>query len=164
MPRPGVLLSRIRVAFASLLIGILWAGLAGAQTPNFSGRWEPVGSPDAPDSNLTLITHTTDRLSIRDSCVSIRGGHYGGPRMLSVYKMDGSENRSTRMDVESVATATMKDGRLTIVTVSKYPDGRIYDTTEVWSLDSAGDLVIETWDGLRGVAPNSRKQVYRKRI
>ena len=152
----------MRVVSAGFVVGILWAGLAGAQTPNFSGTWESIASAEAKDSEVLRVTQTKDTLSAR---YAVPGSivHNNGVSVSFVYKTDGSANHSTLMDVASVVTVTSKDGQLTLLSVSKYPDGRIRDTTQVWSLDGAGNLVIETKDGLRGEAPERRKQVYRKR-
>ena len=146
---------------AGLLIGMLWASLAGAQTPNFSGTWEAIDSADAKDPEVLTVTQTKDTLIARYA-VPASLSHNNGVSVRSVYKTDGSENHSTLMDVESAVTVTSKNGQLTLVSVSKYPDGRIRETTQVWSLDAGGNLVIETRDGLRGEAPESRKQVYRR--
>lgn len=155
--------ARMRAATATLVIGVLFGSLSGAQTPDFSGKWEPMSSVDGTDSEVLTITQTKDTVTVmRATPGSIV--HYNGVSVTSTYKTDGSENRSAMMDAEAVVTVVSKNGQLTLVSVSKYPDGRIREITEVWSLDGAGNLVIETKDGLRGETPKSRKQVYRKRI
>ena len=141
-------------ALAGLSLGVLAATLAVAQTgPNFSGTWEPIGSPSS--GTVQTVVHTKDTLTLGHA--SEHAGH------KFVYKTDGSENRSTLMQVESVARVTVTADGLTIARVDKYPDGRIRENRQVWSLDPAGNLVIESTDGLKGEPPTTRKQVYRKR-
>ena len=86
----------------------------------------------------------------------------GGHRF--VYKLDGSENHSTLMNIASTARVSVDADKLTINRVDKYPDGRIRETTQVWTLDTEGHLVIEGTDGMRGETPIARKLVYKKRV
>jgi hypothetical protein len=81
-----------------------------------------------------------------------------------VYKLDGSENHSTLMNIESTATVSVDGNKLTINRVDAYPDGRIGENRQVWSLDPKGNLVIEATDGTRGETPITRKLVYKKRL
>ena len=48
-----------------------------------------------------------------------------------------------------MANVSVKGDTLTIARVDKYPDGRIRENTQVWSLNAEGNLVIEATDGLR---------------
>jgi|SRR6187402_216599 hypothetical protein len=145
--------------FLGLSVGLaLCASFAAAQsTPDFSGTWEPVGSAGGNTSGLVqTVVHKDGTLTLAHA--SEGGGH------RFVYKTDGSQSHSTLMDVTSVATVTVKGDALTMVRVSTYPDGRIRENTQVWSLDAEGHLVIESKDGLRGEAPTIRKTVYKKRV
>lgn len=142
-----------------LSIGLaLCASIVAAQSrPDFSGTWEPVGSAGGSTSGVVqTVIHKDGTLTLGHA--SEGGGH------RFVYKTDGSENHSTLMDVKSVATVTVNGDVLTMVRVSTYPDGRIRENTQVWSLDSEGHLVIESKDGPRGEAPTTRKTVYKKRV
>jgi len=151
MPRARTLV------MTGLSIGALWVGVTAAQPrPNFSGTWEPIGVPEATASaQVQTVVHTKDTLTLGHR--SEHDGH------KFAYKTDGSENRSTLMNVESVATVTVTPDGLTIARVDKYPDGRIRENRQVWTLDPAGNLVIESTDGLKGEPPTTRKQVYKKR-
>jgi hypothetical protein len=150
--------SKPRLMVAGVCLGIAFrAGLAMAQSlPNFSGIWEPITSPGTLGTSVTqTVTHTDTTLTLGHA--SQGGGH------RFVYKLDGSPNHSTLMHVESVATVSVGRDTLTIARVDRYPDGRIRENTQVWSLDAAGNLVIEATDGLRGNTPEKRKTVYKKR-
>ena len=155
--KPPAMARARKLLFIALSIAALWASVASAQTgPNFSGTWEPVGLPEATASaQVQTVVHTKDTLTLGHR--SEHDGH------KFAYKTDGSENRSTLMNVESVATVTVTADGLTIARVDKYPDGRIRENRQVWTLDPAGNLVIESTDGLKGEPPTTRKQVYRKR-
>ena len=139
-----------------LLVGLslglaLGACLAAAQgKPNFSGTWEPIQG-----GAVQTVAHTKDTLRIGHE--SEGGGH------AVAYKTDGSENHSTLMNIKSVAIVSIKGDTLTIARVDNYPDGRIRENTQVWSLDAEGHLVIESKDGLKGEVPTTRRTTYRKR-
>jgi hypothetical protein len=85
-----------------------------------------------------------------------------------VYRTDGSENPSTLEShlslITSLAKVSVKGDARTIARVDKYPDGRIRENTQVWSLNAAGNLVIESTDRLRGEAPATRTHVYKKLV
>lgn len=137
---------------------LVCARVAGAQpAPNFSGTWDPVkADPPGLGGATQTVIHTDTTLTLGHA--SAGGGH------RFVYKLDGSPNHSTLMNVKSVATASVDRGKLTIARVDHYPDGRIRENRQVWSLDSAGNLVIEGTDGLRGETPTTRKTTYKKRV
>ena len=149
--------SRPRWVFGLLGV-VLCAQLLSAQTPpNFSGTWEPVRSSD-PVGTMAVQT-------IRQTATTLTIGHdsgMGGHKF--VYRLDGSENYSTLMNIESRARVSLDTDKLTINRVDEYPDGRIRETTQVWSLDSDGNLVIDGTDRTRGETPIARKLVYRKRV
>ena len=131
--------------------------LSGQTPPNFSGTWEPLRSSD-PVGSMAVQT-------IRQTTTTLTIGHdsgMGGHRF--VYKLDGSENHSTLMNIASTARVSVDADKLTINRVDKYPDGRIRETTQVWTLDTEGHLVIEGTDGMRGETPIARKLVYKKRV
>ncbi len=136
-----------------LSVGLaLCASIAAAQgKPNFSGTWEPIEA-----GSIQTVTHTNDTLTIGHAS---EGGGHG-----FTYKTDGSENHSTLMNVKSVAIVSVKGDTLTIARVDNYPDGRVRENTQVWSLNAEGHLVIESKDGLKGEAPTARKTVYKKRV
>jgi hypothetical protein len=103
--------------------------------------------------------------TIRQTPTTLTIGHDSGMGGHNfVYKLDGSENRSTLMNIESTARVSVDADKLTINRVDEYPDGRIRETTQVWTLDSEGNLVIEGIDVTRGETPIARKLVYKKRV
>ena len=137
---------------------VLCVGIASAQNvPNFSGTWEPLRSSD-PTATMAVQTVRQTETTLTIGHDSAMGGH------KFIYKLDGSENRSTLMNIESTAKVSVASDTITITRVDQYPDGRVRDTTQVWSLDAAGNLVIEGTDGTRGETPINRKLVYKKRV
>jgi len=159
----GVHACGTRLMTVGLCVGVaLWATVAGAQTvPNFSGTWEPIDSADLTAPGIVqTVTHTNSKLIIGHT--STGSGHG------IVYKTDGSANRSTLEShgspIESVATVSIKGGAMTIARIDSYPDGRIRENTQVWSLNPDGNLVIASTDGLKGETPVTRSVVYRKRV
>jgi hypothetical protein len=147
-----------RLALVALSVGIILCSVsAGAQDlPHFSGTWEQIGSSDPAITNQEqTVVHSPTALTIGHP--SPRGGH------KFLYKLDGTESRSTLMNIESVASVSVHGDKLTISRIDTYPDGRIRENTQVWSLDPGGRLVIESTDGLKGAIPATRKVVYKKR-
>jgi hypothetical protein len=130
---------------------------AAAQVgPNLSGTWEQISSSDpAITGQEQTVIHTPTTLTVGHP--SPRGGH------KFVYKLDGTESRSTLMNIESVARVSVERDKLTIARIDTYPDGRIRENTQIWSLDPAGNLVIQSTDGLKGGTSTARKLVYKKR-
>ncbi len=145
--------------FPGLMIAAiaLCAGFAGAQTPpDFSGTWEPVElSETAFSAAVQTVSHTATALTYGHA--SSGGGH------KFVYKLDGSENHSTLMNIRSVAKVSVDGDKLTISRVDTYPDGRVRESTQVWSIDATGHLVIDSTDGLKGEKPVARRVVYKKK-
>lgn len=151
-------LARSRVNFTGQVLAVaLSSCVVAAQTlPNFSGTWEQITSSDPliTGQELTAV-QTTTTLAVGHP--SPKGGHQ------IVYNLDGSEARSTLMNIQSVAKVTIQGDKLTIARTDHYPDGRIRENTQVWSLDSAGNLVIDSADGTKGEPATVRKVVYKKR-
>jgi hypothetical protein len=122
--------------------------------PNFSGKWVSIGPADAPIGLQQTITQDATTLTVGHA--SEGGGH------KVVYRLDGSENSFTTADVHSVARAWWNKDKLEIHRVDNYPDGRVRQNQQVWSLQPNGNLVIESTDGLVGETPTERRTIYKK--
>ena len=85
-----------------------------------------------------------------------QGAFEGGP--VATYNLDGSESRNAAVTGVGVtiARATWEGERLVIVETTT-PEGKTVQTKRVWSLDQAGQLVVETGDD-----PSKQVVVYRK--
>ena len=137
----------------------LCAASVSAQTglPNFSGTWEPISVSDPLATAAVQTVRQTETVLTVGHDSSMAGHKF-------VYKLDGSENHSTLMNIESTARVSVDGNKLTINRVDAYPDGRIRENRQVWSLDPKGNLVIEATDGTRGETTITRKLVYKKRL
>ena len=81
--------------------------------PDFSGTWEPVElSETAFSAAVQTVSHTATALTYGHA--SSGGGH------KFVYKLDGSENHSTLMNIRSVAKVSVDGDKLTISRVDTY--------------------------------------------
>jgi len=155
--RSNIARGRVNFAGQGLAVALSSCVVAAQTLPNFSGTWEQITSSDPliTSQELTAV-QTTTTLTVGHP--SPKGGHQ------FVYNLDGSEVRSTLMNIQSVARVTIQGDKLTIARTDNYPDGRIRENTQVWSLDSAGNLVIDSADGTKGGPPTVRKVVYKKRL
>jgi len=150
MKRASVLLSAAAL--------ILCAVNAFAQTaPNFAGKWTMIVDPNAAppaggggggggrgrggfgglgmeatiaqDAKTITVTRTTQAGEIK-----------------TVYNLDGSESKNTMNfggnSTEQVSKAKVEGGKLVITTSMNF-NGNAIETSQTWSLDASGNLVIE---------------------
>ena len=139
-----------RVAFRSLIFGLLTVGVALAQErPNFAGRWSPVeGVNPAVDF---IVTQTTTLLTAK-------AGDEPGHGLE--YRLDGAESRQS---AGSVRSKTQWEGARLLVTNTFTTDAGTENVQkQVWSLDATDQLVIET---IRERAGQTRvtKSIYKRR-
>jgi hypothetical protein len=130
---------------ASVFLGIaalaLSVGHVLAQAPtNFTGKWTVIATPNsnavlgqeatiAQDAKTLTVTRTTQAGEIR-----------------SAYNLDGSESKNTvparNISMELVSKVKWDAGKLVITTTSNF-NGSSRETSQTWSIDSTGNLVIE---------------------
>jgi hypothetical protein len=152
-------LARVGVIAVAIVV---MAALAWAQKPNFSGTWtlDPSGATaaDRGDGGGPLgngpatIKQTAEMLTIERAADDAR---------LSVtYRLDGSDSRNVLIGpggqpADSLSAAKWDGARLRIVTKQEM-DGRLMESTEVWSVDGS-TLTVETTN-----ARGTRKRTYKK--
>ena len=154
-------LSRITLTLAAILV----ASMAAAQTPNFAGTWTLVPDQAAAGGfggglgDKAVITQDATSLTIK------RTTQMG--EFTSVYKLDGSESKNTLNiqgnAIEQVSKTKWDGGALKIDTTMSF-DGNPVQVSSVLSLDSSGNLVVESTrpDFQGGGAPVTTKRIYKK--
>jgi hypothetical protein len=142
-----------------------------AQTPskpNLAGKWTLVPDPNAPaptgrggrggglgqafsaeqnDKTLTVVT-TNQQLG----------------EVKAVYNLDGSETKNPisfgGQSVDRVSKAKWDGAKLVITTTSNF-NGNATESTQTWSLDATGSLVVESTSSFTGT-PTTTKATYKK--
>lgn len=151
-------MNKATLAVVTVII-VVAVGLAAQSTPDFSGHWTCVATvPQATIAPLPdkFVKQTADSLAESHEA-------QGGGSHQVVYKLDGSESKTSMSDVSSTARASWRGDKLEIQRTSIYSDGRKRITKQTWSLDKNGSLVIESLDGLAGDTPMARTTTYKKR-
>jgi hypothetical protein len=121
------------------------ATLSAQQKPNVSGRWVGV-SPSEAAGQEQFVKH--EGTTLTTSHASEGDGH------RAVYSLDGKESRNVIVshgeEIVTMSQAAWNGPKLTLTSATTYPDGRKMRSTQIWSLDAEGRLVIEfsqTMDG-----------------
>lgn len=160
----------LAVGAVSLLVGA--ARVEAQGKPNFSGSWTQVVDPNAPapqgrggrgggrgglgmaatltqDDKTLTITRTTQAGEIK-----------------TVYNLDGSDSKNMMTmggnQVEQVSKAMWEGDKLKISTTMDF-NGNTISSSQVFSLDASGQLVVEaTNPGRGGGAPTTTTLMYKK--
>jgi hypothetical protein len=159
-------------AVAAVVALMLVAGAAAAiaqAKPNFTGKWTLVPDPNAPaptgrgrgmggglgqassaeqnDKTLTVVT-TNEQIG----------------EIKAVYNLDGSESKNPisfgGQSVDRVSKVKWDGAKLVITTTINF-NGNAMESTQAWSLDATGNLVVETTSSFTGT-PTTTKSTYKK--
>jgi hypothetical protein len=147
-----------KVIFTVLSMCTAVAVTSAQEKPNFAGRWVVV-SPAAEAGQEQTVTHTAATLAT---------GHASeGHGHRAVYRLDGTENRnvvtSHGEDIVTLSKAAWSGNQLTITSDTTYPDGRTWHTTQAWSLDESGRLIIDFSESGLTPAPATSRRVFTRR-
>ena len=139
-----------------------------AQTrPNFAGKWTLVPDPNAAAGGRgrgmagglgQAFTATQDEKTMTVVSTTQMG------EIKSVYNLDGSETKNPITLGGQTVDRTSKvkwDGAKLIVTSTSNFQGNAAETTQVWSLDAAGTLTVESTNNFSGT-PTTTKAQYKK--
>jgi hypothetical protein len=152
-------LARVGVTAAAILVV---ATVAWAQKPDFSGTWtlDPASAPAAGGgggggalgSGPAAVKQTADALTIDRTM--------GDAKVTLTYKLDGTDSRNMLIGpvgqpADSMSNAKWDGSKLTIVTKQEM-DGKLTESTEVWTLAGSA-LAVETTS-----AGKTQKRVYKK--
>ena len=152
---------------------VLAASTALAQDkPNFSGSWTRVVDPNAPaptgrggrgGGRGGLGAAAT--LAQDDKTLTITRTTQAG-ETKTVYNLDGSDSKNTMMmggnQMEQVSKAMWEGSKLVVTTNYEF-NGNPITTTQSFTLDASGQLVVEaTAPGRGGGAPVTTTVTYKK--
>jgi len=162
----------MRRALSVLIVLTLVAGAAAAAAqskPNFAGKWTLVPDPNAPaptgrgrgmggglgqafsaeqtDKTLTVVTTNAQVGEVK-----------------AVYNLDGSESKNpisfNGQSVDRVSKAKWDGAKLVITTTTNF-NGNAAESTQTWSLDATGNLIVESTSNFTGT-PTTTKSTYKK--
>jgi hypothetical protein len=156
---------------AAMVVLTLVAGAAAAiaqSKPNFAGKWTLVPDPNAPaptgrgrgmgglgqafsaeqnDKTLTVVT-TNEQIG----------------EIKAVYNLDGTESKNPisfgGQSVDRVSKVKWDGAKLVITTTTNF-NGNALESTQAWSLDATGNLVVESTSNFTGT-PTTTKATYKK--
>jgi len=145
---------------------ILATSLSLAQAPpSFAGKWTLVPDPNAQGGGMGGLgqeaTITQDASTLGVTRTTQMG------TFTSNYKLDGSESRNTLSfqgnSIDQLSIAKWDANKLRVNTKMDF-GGNVVETSMVMSLDTAGNLVVETTrpDFQGGGGPITTKMTYKK--
>ena len=151
------------VAAAAVLLGTT---KLSAQSPNFSGTWTRIVDPNAPamgggrGGGGGPMTITQDAKTLTITRTTQNG------ETKTVYNLDGSDSKNTMNmggnSVDVMSKAKWDGGKLKVTTEQEF-NGNKTTTTTQYSLDSSGNLMVETTRPPRGGGdPVTTTTMYKK--
>lgn len=164
----------MRRALAAVVVLTLIAGAAAvmAQTPskpNFAGKWTLVPDPNAPaptgrgggrGGGLGQVFSAEQN----DKTLNVATTNEQVGEIKAVYNLDGSESKNpisfNGQSVDRVSKAKWDGAKLVITTTINF-NGNAVESTQAWSLDATGNLVVETTSSFTGT-PTTTKTTYKK--
>jgi hypothetical protein len=159
---------KLAAALLSVAALTMTAPSASAQAkPNFSAKWTMVVDPNAAPAGgrgMRGLGQEATIMQDANTLTVVRTGQNG--EIKSVYNLDGSDSKNTMTfggnSIDQVSKAKWDGDRLVITTTSNF-NGNAFETTQVLSVDAAGNLVVDTTSpGRGGGAPTTTKMTYKK--
>jgi hypothetical protein len=156
------------VAVATLVIA--GASMSAQSKPSFAGKWTMVLDPNAAAAaggrgrgmagglgpELTAIQD--------EKTLTITTNNPQLGELKTVYNLDGSESKNPinfgGQTVDRVSKAKWDGAKLVITTTVSF-NGNPAETIQTWSLDSSGNLVVESSSNITGT-PTTTKVTYKK--
>jgi len=148
-------LDPILEGMAPLLLALLiGAGVPAQQKPAFAGTWI-IQPPNKAAGTERVIKQGAGTISITTS------------GRTTTYQLDGVERREARAarggDVVFLTKAAWV-GNTVVVTVSTaYPNNMKTLEKEIWSIDSAGQWIVDFTETAEGQPPRTMKIVHKKK-
>ncbi|HVQ42672.1 MAG TPA: hypothetical protein VMS54_10705 [Vicinamibacterales bacterium] len=158
-------------AVAAVVALMLFAGAAAAMAqakPNFTGKWTLVPDPNAPAptgrgrgmGGLGQVFSAEQN----DKTLNVATTNEQIGEMKAVYNLDGSESKNpisfNGQSVDRVSKAKWDGAKLVITTTINF-NGNAVESTQAWSLDATGNLIVETTSSFTGT-PTTTKATYKK--
>ena len=156
------------VAIASLVIA--GASVSAQSKTSFAGKWTMVPDPNAAAAaggrgrgmGGGLGQEFTAAQDDKTLTVTTNNPQLG--ELKSVYNLDGSESKNPLnfggQTVDRVSKVKWDGAKLVITTTISF-NGNPTESTQTWSLDSSGSLVVESSSNFTGT-PTTTKVTYKK--
>lgn len=158
-------------AVSAVVALMLFVGAAAAMAqakPNFTGKWTLVPDPNAPAptgrgrgmGGLGQVFSAEQN----DKTLNVATTNEQVGEIKAVYNLDGSESKNpisfNGQSVDRVSKAKWDGAKLVITTTINF-NGNAVESTQAWSLDATGNLVVETTSSFTGT-PTTTKATYKK--
>lgn len=170
----------MRTSMLAAAVGLLFLAaeaptLSAQETPDFSGTWTLMASPDAAPPAAGQRAGRAGRggfgglgesaTIVQDAATLTLTSTSPMGEMKTVYNLDGSPSTSTRSfgerSIEQTSTAKWDGARLVIVTATDM-GGQGRETTMTLSMNDQGQLVVESTRPGRGGGAATTTQTYAK--
>ena len=152
------------VAIGTLVIAA--ASVSAQSKPNFAGKWTIV--PDA--NSAAAISGRGGTLGAEftavqdDKTVTVVTNNPQLGELKTVYNLDGSETKNPinfgGQSVDRVSKVKW-DGAKLVITTTISMSGNVAETTQSWTLDGSGNLLVETLSTFTGQSTTT-KATYKK--
>jgi len=155
-------------AFVVLTLVAGAAALAAQAKPNFTGKWTLVPDPNAPAptgrgrgmGGLGQVFSAEQN----DKTLNVATTNEQTGEIKAVYNLDGTESKNPisfgGQSVDRVSKAKWDGAKLVITTTINF-NGNAVESTQAWSLDATGNLVVESTSSFTGT-PTTTKSTYKK--
>ena len=158
------------ISMAGVLVLVMMASAAFAQSkPNFAGKWTLVPDPNAAAGGgrgrggLGMGNEFTAAQDEKTLTVTRANQQIG--EIKSVYNLDGSDSKNTLsfggQSVDQMSKVKWDGSKLVITTKTNF-QGNEAESTQTWSLDASGSLMIESTSNFGGNGPTTTKSTYKK--
>lgn len=142
------------------------AGLVAQAKPNFAGKWTLVPDPNAlPGGQGRGGLGQSITIEQTDKTVTVIATTQMG-ETKAVYNLDGSETKNplTFQDNTIDRVSTVKwDGEKLVLNTKYTFDGNTFESVQTWSLDSPGNLIVESTSNISMTGETwSTKVTYKK--
>ena len=168
-------MKRAAILFSAAVVLTLSAGVyaqAPQAKPSFAGKWTLVPDPTAAAagggrggrggfSGLgDAFSATQDEKTLTVTSTSTQIGE-----VKSVYNLDGSESKNPLSfggnSIDRVSKAKWDAGKLVITTTIDV-QGNTIESTQTFSLDASGNLLVESSSNFGGNGPTTTKATYKR--
>jgi len=142
----------------SAAVLVMTAGLGAQPKPNFSGRWV-LATPVKGSAQEQIVTQDEKTLTTEHAAA--------GPSHKIIYQLDGVERRqaipSHNSDITMLTRASWQGDRIVIAVRTSYSNGMKTQSTETWSIDKQGRLVIDFKETSNSGPGETRSIIYTKK-
>jgi hypothetical protein len=160
-------MKRVLSVAAILTLVISGVSMSAQSKPSFAGKWTVVPDPNAAAAGGRgmgggLGPELTAVQDDKTLTVTTNSSQLG--EVKTVYNLDGSESKNPinfgGQTVDRVSRVKWDGAKLVITTTISF-NGNPAETTQTWTLDGSGNLVIETSSNFTGT-PTTAKATYKK--